>query len=238
MADPSNPAWWSADGQDGDDDGSYQRFFDGSDGAATSTAMPQAQRVAEGLLDSGQSGMPLDSKDFYNGRIGELDEIERKIAQIESNLREHGVELVENMKGADDEDDDEPKKRFMPIADLPPSPLFFSPSSYDDGQRQQPEAVVDVGRRLKDGAHLPAVRAPVLGVTTPIYIKDAVGPMLLVLGGLLACVLYVLLRQNRLARQLREAEKALQEERTRSHRALLDALAYGGRMGTATAAAL
>lgn len=190
------------------------------------TAIPGEQRRAEdALLDCGQAGMPLDSKDCYNGRVGELKEIEAKIAEITRNLRDHGVDLVENMEGVDDDDD--PKKRFMTIADLPQSPLFGFPPNHSSERRAEPEAVVDVGRRLKDGAHLPAIRAPaVLGVSTPIYIKDAVGPVLLMLAGVLVCVMYVLLRQNRLARQLREAERALREERERSHRAILDALAF------------
>lgn len=234
MADPSCPEWWTADGQHEGEDDSYQRFFDNSNGAAVATAMPGEQRLAEdALLDCGQTGMPLDSKDCYNGRVGELKEIEAKIAEITRNLRDHGVELVENMEGLDDDDDD-PKKRFMTIADLPQSPLFGFPPSHSGERDARPEAVVDVGRRLKDGARLPAIRSPaLLGVNTPIYIKDAVGPVLFMIAGVLVCVMYVLLRQNRLAKQLREAERALQEERDRSHRALLDALAYG-RMGMAS----
>ena len=204
-----NPSWWQNSADDCDEIGALARFFPSADAA------PKDDDASSEVQDDGLAGVP--DLHSYNQAAKDLQEIDKKIAELTKSLRDNGISLAQNM----DEDDDQmhKKKRFMTIADLPRSPLFtWGDSGAAAAVDNRPEAVIDVGRRLKDGAHLPAVHAPVLGFATPIYIKDAVGPCLLLLLLVSISMLCLLLQNRRLQRELRNERQRSEVETEASRR--------------------
>ena len=219
MSDPDALSWWSTTPMD--EGNALPENEEGGDA-------PQIQQPTEARpfeMDDGSLGLALDDAfDSYK----ELRDLDAEIAKIESELRKHGGRLFENMEG-DDGDEvmrkarnrGEGGKKFMTLSDIKPTSMF------DFMQPPPPppdDAYVDTGRRLKDGAPFLAVRSPSLGITTPIYIRDVVGPTLFLAFLVAVLFLYLLHRQSRLTARLRAAEASAENERQRMAR-LTDAMA-------------
>lgn len=208
------PDWWSAD--DADDESLAQDLLANKAAAAATQSF---------FLDDGRAGMPT-HKDKPGDREGvELQNIDAAIARIEAELKAKGLN-PECLEAGQDDDDEKKRKKLMTLADLPPEPLFLFGEQAPSSPR--PDAVVDTGRRLKDGAPFISLRAPALGLTQPLYIHDVITPCIFVAGVLVLVFLYVTTQQRRMARKLQAAEARIAEERGHA-RVLLEAVLAAGR---------
>ena len=122
----------------------------------------------------------------------------------------------------------------MTIKDLKPTPLFDLFGASPQQGPLPPDAVVDTGRRLKDGASFPAIRSPVLfGIDTPIYVHDLLLPIAIILATFCLVIGYFWAEKRRACREL-ELQRQSNEQRQSSDeqlRRLLTALLLKTRSG-------
>ena len=220
MSQHPSPDWWNDDNENADDDPLVKALLPQEQGGK--------QRAQQGgIMDDGRHGMPQldDAEPSYTEQMQNLQSLESAIARLENDLQRRGAFKPENLAGDDDEDDNgHRKKRFMTISDLPPSPLFFGDYGAEP-LSPRPDAVVDTGRRLKDGASFSAIRAPILGISKPLYIHDLVGPLALVAGLIVFVLVSMIAQQRRTSQQLKAAEDLLAAERLH-HQRMLHAAAW------------
>lgn len=173
---PDNlPPWWQDSGMAPADMSQPDEAAAKAPPAASPAAAAPGAALNEGAL------MPIPPE--------KLDEMIKALQESLSSTRH--VMQHENMEGGDGSEDDDDaltaarkqyntghtkqtKKRFMTIADLPQSNDFFLPLSPGP---PPDDAIMQTGRRLRDGAHMHAISAPSLGVHRPLYIADCLMPV-------------------------------------------------------------
>lgn len=202
------PSWWQAGAAAADDvDDAVSRYFAPSGPASADAGQDQDED------DDALPGMPLDQ--LADGNVGHLKALDEEIARLEAELRKHGMlSGLDHLEG--DDDDEGRKKRFMTIKDLKPTPIFdlLEGGGGSSAAPPPPDAVLETGRRLKDGAAFPAVRAPLLfGVKTPIYVHDLLLPLALWAGAFCLLLGYCWADRRRVRHELEAARQSNAELR-------------------------
>jgi hypothetical protein len=173
--------------------------------------------------------------------LRDLSDVDDMIEALENALsgRMHNKGMVEYLAAADEseEDDDDTlsaarrantskkarvrkKNRFMTLNDLPRDDFFFGHPPRGS-TAAPPDALIQTGRRLRDGASVKSLRAPGLGMTQPVYLQDCVWPVTILVACLLVSYfsLFAMLasQRTRMTRMQREHEREKQAMQTQHH---------------------
>lgn len=203
MGDEEVPKWWQMSADPSDEEDAIARYF-----------APPGAPGGDDAEEDDILGMPMAA--LGDGNVGHLSSIDAEIARLEAELRENGLlsKKPDHMEG--DDEDPSKKKKFMTIRDLKPTPLFDLFGAPPPQEGVSPDAVVDTGRRLKDGAPFPAIRAPLIfGVDTPIYLHDLLLPVALLFGAVCLVIGYFWTEKCRAYRKL-ELEQQSNDDRSLS----------------------